>query len=161
MTLQNTSTSNHKHRRIQYKPIQNSHRFLSISSHTSTSLSFPFPSPKTQIPFFQPLLLSSHHYLAPCPPLQVILQVHQSPEYVIVREPSSHGPEGVLEICVAGNSKVVLEVKIKPTVLGEVNITVEASVNRKAGRECGTSPAHFSRRLAQGGIELHTLLLDF
>lgn len=48
-----------------------------------------------------------------------------------------------------GGSKVVMEVKIKPTVIGQVNITVEASVDQKAGNECGTSAVHVSRRLAR------------
>ena len=51
-----------------------------------------------------------------------------------------------------GNNKVVLEVKIKPTALGEVNITVGASVDQRADNECGISPVDVdvSRRSGQG-----------
>lgn len=77
--------------------------------------------------------------------LPVLIQVHRSSEYEIIKEPSSQQPEGVLEACVHGNTKVVLEVKIKPTVLGEVNITVGASVDQQSNNECGAPAPKVAR----------------
>lgn len=83
------------------------------------------------------VLVSVFNYLRD--PLPVILKLHGSTEYDIVRDPTSQLPDGVVEVCVAGSSKVVMNVKIKPTKIGQVNITVGATVNQNPGTECGNS----------------------
>ncbi|XP_063886499.1 pregnancy zone protein-like [Scylla paramamosain] len=90
------------------------------------------------------VLVSIFNYLEAS--LPVTVQVHSSDEYNIIRDPPSQQAEGVVDVCVAGGSKAVVEVKIKPTVIGQVNITVAASVDQTEDNTCGTPAVRITRR---------------
>lgn len=74
--------------------------------------------------------------------LQVAVTVHESPQYEIVDGADS----AKVQECVQGQSKVVTVVKIKPSALGQVNITVGAVVDHQYPGTCGTKDTSINRR---------------
>ncbi|KAK4317436.1 hypothetical protein Pmani_011444 [Petrolisthes manimaculis] len=75
-------------------------------------------------------------------PLPVAVTVYESTQYEIVDGVDS----ARIQDCVPRQNKVVMVVKIKPTALGQVNITVGAVVNHQYPEACGTRDTSINRR---------------
>ncbi|KAG7169002.1 Alpha-2-macroglobulin-like 4 [Homarus americanus] len=80
-----------------------------------------------------PVKISVFNYLDISLPVSVALL--ESVEYEII--PSGPGPLGQNEMCVNSQKKMVHTVKIKPSVIGDVNITVTAFVDHQYSGACG------------------------
>ncbi|KAK4321505.1 hypothetical protein Pmani_007700 [Petrolisthes manimaculis] len=71
-------------------------------------------------------------------PLPVSLSLEPSSQYEILKEAlQKEGEEGKRSACVPPNDKAVLTVRIKPTEIAEVNISVSAAVDQASQPGCG------------------------
>lgn len=61
--------------------------------------------------------------------VQVTITLHESPEYKIIEESSEEQPNNQRRSCLAGKDKEVHIIKIAALELGEVNLTLSASVD--------------------------------
>ncbi|KAK8754666.1 hypothetical protein OTU49_017522, partial [Cherax quadricarinatus] len=90
-----------------------------------------------------PVKMSIFNYLNQAIPVTV--QVEESSEYDILEEPGQQGL-GKQSSCLPAQDKVVRTVRIKPGVIGEVNITVTAFVDHQFSGTCGSGDTSITRR---------------
>nr|XP_053627804.1 alpha-1-inhibitor 3-like [Cherax quadricarinatus] len=90
-----------------------------------------------------PVKMSIFNYLNQAIPVTV--QVEESSEYDILEEPGQQGL-GKQSSCLPAQDKVVRTVRIKPGVIGEVNITVTAFVDHQFSGACGSGDTSITRR---------------
>ncbi|KAK4324552.1 hypothetical protein Pmani_004827 [Petrolisthes manimaculis] len=83
-----------------------------------------------------PVKMSIFNYLDQ--PLPVSLTLEPSPQYEILEEaPQKEGEGGKRSACVPPNDKKVLTVRIKPSEIADVNISVVATVDQASQPGCG------------------------
>ncbi|XP_071524073.1 alpha-1-inhibitor 3-like [Panulirus ornatus] len=105
-----------------------------ITTFTSFFIELTLP-PSVKRGEILPVKISVFNYLRQALPVSVTLR--ESPEYEILQESSKTGIPGQHISCVAAQSKVVHTVKISPSVIGQVNITVAAFVDHQSSDACG------------------------
>ncbi|KAG7168906.1 Murinoglobulin-2-like 1, partial [Homarus americanus] len=76
----------------------------------------------------------------------VSVRVETSPEYELMEGSGTQGDRGRRSSCLPAQDKVVHTVKIKPLVIGEVNITVSAFVDYQYPEPCGSGDTSIHRR---------------
>ncbi|KAK4311143.1 hypothetical protein Pmani_017345 [Petrolisthes manimaculis] len=92
--------------------------------------------PKMKRDEILPVKLSVFNYMDQ--PLPVSLSLEPSPQYEILKEAlQKEGEEGKRSACVPPNDKAVLTVRIKPSEIAEVNISVSAAVDQASQPGCG------------------------
>ncbi|XP_064089812.1 alpha-1-inhibitor 3-like [Macrobrachium nipponense] len=92
-----------------------------------------------------PVKISVFNYLQQPLPVRVILE--SSPEYEFMGEDSySSMPAGQRLSCIGSQEKAVHTIKIKPTVIGEVNMTVRAFVDTETPLSCGDGSVSVDKR---------------
>ncbi|KAG7168921.1 Alpha-1-inhibitor 3-like, partial [Homarus americanus] len=91
-----------------------------------------------------PVKMSIFNYLDR--PIPVSVSVGESAEYEIIQEPGAPGELGRRSSCLPAQDKVVHTVKIKPLVIGEVNITVSAFVDYQYSEPCGSGDTSIEKR---------------
>ncbi|XP_064106159.1 alpha-1-inhibitor 3-like isoform X3 [Macrobrachium nipponense] len=82
-----------------------------------------------------PVKISVFNYLETDLPVKIILQ--ESSEYEILEDPENELPAGHQSTCIPQQDKKVHTVKIRPLVIGDVNITVGAFVDEEYPEACG------------------------
>lgn len=82
-----------------------------------------------------PVKISVFNYLETDLPVKVILE--ESSEYEILEDPGSEHPVGHQSACIPQQDKNVHTVRIRPLVIGDVNITVGAFVDEVYPEACG------------------------
>ncbi|XP_071524396.1 alpha-1-inhibitor 3-like [Panulirus ornatus] len=91
-----------------------------------------------------PVKMSVFNYLGQSIPVTVT--VEESSEYEILEDAAYQGTRGKRSACVPANDKVVQTVRIKPSVIGDVNLTVSAFVDHQFPEACGSGDTSISRR---------------
>lgn len=87
-----------------------------------------------------PLRLSTNAFsLTINPPTtpQVSLNLEDSTEYEILEEAGAPGVRGKRSACIPPNDKAVLTVRIRPSEIADVNLTVSAAVDATEVTGCG------------------------
>ncbi|XP_064089811.1 alpha-1-inhibitor 3-like [Macrobrachium nipponense] len=82
-----------------------------------------------------PVKISVFNYLQQ--PLPVRVTLDASTEFELIGEDNASLPAGQRVSCVGAQDKHVHTIKIKPTIIGEVNITVRAFVDSETSLSCG------------------------
>ncbi|XP_069170765.1 alpha-2-macroglobulin-like [Procambarus clarkii] len=91
-----------------------------------------------------PVKMSVFNYLDQ--PIPVSVRVQESEEYQILEEATEQIVLGKRSSCVPAHDKVVHIVRIKPLVIGEVNISVAAFVDHEYSQPCGSGDSSINRR---------------
>ncbi|XP_069170675.1 alpha-1-inhibitor 3 isoform X3 [Procambarus clarkii] len=91
-----------------------------------------------------PVKMSVFNYLDQ--PIPVSVRVQKSEEYQILEEATEQIVLGKRSSCVPAQDKVVHIVRIKPLVIGEVNISVAAFVDHEYSQPCGSGDSSINRR---------------
>ncbi|KAK3848744.1 hypothetical protein Pcinc_044478, partial [Petrolisthes cinctipes] len=106
----------------------------SITAFTPFFVDLTLP-PKMKRGEILPVKMSVFNYLDR--PLPVSLTLEPSPEYEILKEAPQEEARGKRSACVPPNDKVVLTVRIKPSEIADVNISVSAAVDETSQPGCG------------------------
>ncbi|KAK4303730.1 hypothetical protein Pmani_024278 [Petrolisthes manimaculis] len=107
----------------------------SITAFTPFFVDLTLP-PKMKRGEILPVKMSVFNYLDR--PLPVSLTLEPSPEYEILEEaPQEAAVRGKRSACIPPNDKVVLTVRIKPSEIADVNISVSAAVDQTSQPGCG------------------------
>ncbi|KAK7071374.1 endopeptidase inhibitor activity protein [Halocaridina rubra] len=118
---------------------------LGVSQQAAITTFTPFFSDLTLPPSVKrgeilPVKISVFNYLDESLPIRVILE--PSSEYEIVEDPAARATQLALEAghrssCIPKQDKVVHTIKIRPLVIGDVNLTVRAFVDELFPEACG------------------------
>ncbi|XP_068249990.1 alpha-1-inhibitor 3-like [Palaemon carinicauda] len=115
----------------------------SLITYTSFFIDLTLP-PSIKRGEILPVKISVFNYLQQ--PLPVRVTLESSTEYELTGETDETLPAGQRLSCIGAQEKHVHTVKIRPTIIGDVNITVRAYVDTETTLPCGDSPVNIDKR---------------